>query len=82
MSGVNQVVEGRRTEVRANQELHDAIEKAAAHIGLAFNDLHFATLAVDLPAGQLRHRMALAVAELNQATRHLSANGAALRARR
>lgn len=57
---------------RLTRDLHDAIEGAAAHIGRAFNDLHWATLAVDLPADQLRSRIALAVAELNQATRRLT----------
>jgi len=53
--------------------MHDAIERAAAHIGRAFNDLHFATLAVELPTAQLRSRMTLAVAELTEASRQLTA---------
>lgn len=58
--------------MRSKRRLHDAIETAAAHIARAFNDLHFATLAVDLPAAELRNRMALAVAELDQAARRLT----------
>lgn len=50
-----------------------AIEVAARHIGRAFNDLHWATLAVDLPADQLNSRIDLAIAELDEAKRHLAA---------
>lgn len=48
------------------------IERAATHIGNALNDLHWATLAVDLPAARLRERVNLAVAELDEAKRQLA----------
>lgn len=47
------------------------LEIVDAHISRAFNDLTWATTAVDLSADQLRARIAGALAELNEAARHL-----------